>query len=261
MTTSTNRTLGLAVAATACLLMPIFAAAAMHATKEFEDGATRPATIALLPAQVELVMQRIMRQETQVEEGGELEGHLLSAVAAEFETRGYEVVVLTAERINSDPLLQEAVVNADRRFAELYDQVESKLKRHVKRRRYNAGAEAQILAAQLGVDAVAFTRMQLVAAAKGLQVLKMGMGGTETMLTVTVIDGSTSDIEAYFTLPILRRAKVVGGGYEDIMNDPDVEMARYARLTLDDLPDADPAARVAASEDDVLADIEALLEE
>jgi len=231
-----------------------------HATEEFESGATRPVSIALLPAHVELMKQKMIRREAQVEEAGELESYLTNAVAAELEIRGYQLHLLSADDINSDPELQELVVDADRRFGELLTNVSRKLKKQVAKRRYNAGDEMKLLAGRLGVDAIGFIRMQLIASGKGVQILNMGMGGTSTMLSVSLIDGRTSDIEAYITLPILRRGKMFGG-YEDVMNNPDEEMARFAGATLDDLPAADPSARVVQSDEDVLGDLEALLDE
>jgi hypothetical protein len=99
----------------------------------------------------------------------------------------------------------------------------------------------------------------VVASGKAVQALNFGMGGTQTMMTVSFIDGASADIEAYVTLPLMRRGKLAGG-YDDMMKDPDVEMARYASATLDDLPNADASARVAPSEDDVLSDLESLLD-
>jgi hypothetical protein len=86
----------------------------------------------------------------------------------------------------------------------------------------------------------------------------MGMGGAQTMMSVSLVDGDTTDIEAYVTLPIMRRGKVFGG-YEDIMNNPDEEMANYAEATLGDLLAADPSARVEVAADDVLDELESIL--
>ena len=86
------------------------AQAEMHATEEFESGETRPVTVAVLPAQVNLIRQRMLRREAQVEEAGELEAHLSSAVAGELGVKAYEVELITAERINADPELQALVV-------------------------------------------------------------------------------------------------------------------------------------------------------
>jgi len=236
------------------------ALAELHATKEFEQGATRPVSIALLPAHVELVKQRMIRREAEVDEAGELEAHLGAAVAAELATRGYQVRRLEAADISADPELQELVLDAERRYNELLTNIMAKLRKQVTSRRYNAGDEMRLLASKLGVDAIAFVRMDVIAAAKGVQIMNMGMGGAQTMMAVSLIDGRTADIEAYLTLPILRRGKMFGG-YDDIMNDPDEEMARFAAATLGDLPDAAPALRIEQSDDDVLEDLESLLQE
>jgi hypothetical protein len=101
--------------------------------------------------------------------------------------------------------------------------------------------------------------MDLVANAKGVQALNMGMGGAQTMMSVSLVDGTTTDVEAYVTLPIMRRGKMFGG-YDDVMNNPDEEMANYASATLDELIEADPSLRQDSSDDSVLAELDALLE-
>jgi hypothetical protein len=234
------------------------ATAEMHATAEFEAGTTRPVTVALLPAQVSLLKQRMIRQEAQVEEAGELEGYLTNAIATGLSAKSYTVVELTASEINADPVLQNLVVDANRRFDELLGNVARRLRKDIESRRYHAGDTMTLLANHLGVDAIAFVRMQVVAAARGVQVLNMGMGGAQTMMSVSLVDGDTTDIEAYVTLPIMRRGKVFGG-YEDIMNNPDEEMANYAEATLGDLLAADPSARVEVAADDVLDELESIL--
>jgi hypothetical protein len=173
---------------------------------------------------------------------------------------GYDVRVLDASSIAADARLQELVLDADRRYGETLTNIMSRIsKKRVARREYNAGDSMKLLASHLGVDGVAFVRMDVVASGKAVQALNFGMGGTQTMMTVSFIDGASADIEAYVTLPLMRRGKLAGG-YDDMMKDPDVEMARYASATLDDLPNADGSARVAASDDDVLSDLESLLD-
>lgn len=233
--------------------------AEVHATEEFENGATRPVSLALLPAHVVLLKQKMIRTSNEVEEAGELEGYLTAAVATELTARGYEVRVLDADSIAADARLQELVVDADRRYSETLTNIMSRIsKKRVTRREYNAGDSMKLLASHLGVDGVAFVRMDVVAAGKAVQALNFGLGGTQTMMNVSFIDGASADIEAYVTLPLMRRGKLAGG-YEDMMKDPDVEMARYASATLDDLPSADPSARIAPSDEDVLSDLESLL--
>lgn len=78
-------------------------------------------------------------------------------------------------------------------------------------------------------------------------------------LSVSLIDGRTAGIEAYFVPPALRRDSVAG--YDAIMADPAGKIAQIARLTLRDLPNADGSMRVQEDDEDVLGDIEELLEE
>ncbi len=153
---------GLAACALAALTLAGGAFAKVIATDEFEDGTTRPVTLVVLPSQVSLVKQRLMRQEAQIEESGELEPHLTAAVAAEFRGRGYEVRVVDADALSADPGLQELVIDANRRFDELLTNVGSRLakSRNVRDREYNAGDQARLLALRLDVDALAFARMQ-----------------------------------------------------------------------------------------------------
>lgn len=235
------------------------AQAEMHATEEFEAGETRPVTVAVLPAQVNLIKQRMIRREAQVEEAGELEAHLSNAVAGELGAKRYEVELITAERINADPELQALVVEANRRFDEVLGNITRRLRKQIENRSFHTGDTLTLLASRLGVDAVAFVRMDLIANARGVQALNFGMGGAQTMMSVSLVDGTTTDVEAYVTLPLMRRGRMFGG-YDDVMENPDEEMAKFATATLDDLLDADPSLRAESSDDNVLADLDALLE-
>ena len=108
----------------------------MHATEEFESGETRPVTVAVLPAQVNLIRQRMLRREAQVEEAGELEAHLSRAVAGELGVKAYEVELITAERINADPELQALVVEANRRFDEVLGNITRRLRKQIENRNF-----------------------------------------------------------------------------------------------------------------------------
>jgi len=231
------------------------------ATEEFEDGSTRPVSVVVLPSEVSLVKQRVLRQEAQVEESGVLEEHLTAAVAAEFRARGYEVRLVDAAAIAADPRLNELVVDVNRRFDELLTNIGSRLSKtkNVRAREYNAGDEARLLAGRLDVDALAFARMEIVAPAGGVRALNLGVGGETAMLTVTIVDGTTGDIEAFITLPVTGRSKMFGG-HDDIVENPAEQMANYAAGTLGDLPVANPLLRVEPSAEDVLSDLESLLE-
>lgn len=237
------------------------ASAKVIATDEFESGATRPVSIVVLPSEVTLVKQKLVRAEAQVDESGELETHLTAAVAEQFRAHGYEVTVVDVGTIAQDPALQELVVDANRRFDELLTNVGSRLSKskNVANREYNAGDEARLLAARLGVDALAFARMQIIAPAAGVRALNFGIGGETSMLTVTIVDGTSGDVEAYITLPVGGRSKIFGG-HDEIIENPQKEMANYAAATLEDIPDADPSLRENDRAEDVISDLESLLE-
>jgi hypothetical protein len=236
----------------------------MRATDEFESGETRPVTLALLPAHAELLKQRIVSTQSQVEESAMLAEHLAAAVAGEFEDRGYVLKVVTPEMVNSDPELQSLVVDADRRYQEVLSQLQRKLNKDIEEREYNAGDEMRLLAQRLGVDGIAFTRIEIAAAGKGRQAMAWTVGigstGSSTMMSVSVIDGRTADIEAYFVPPILRRGRAFAG-YEEFIENPAESMQKITAATLKELPDADPAlrARFAEDDEDLFSELDALL--
>ena len=217
--------------------------------------------VAVLPSQVTLTKQKVIRQEAQIEESGDLEPYLTAAVAEEFRARGYTVKVVDPAAIAADASLQELVVDANRRFDELMTNVGSRLakSKNVKAREYNAGDEARLLAAKLGVDALAFARMQIIAPSGAVRALNFGVGGETALLNVTIVDGTSSDIEAFITLPTLKRSKMFGG-HDEIVENPGEQMGNYAAATLEDMPQAEPTLRVGTSSEDVLSDLESLIE-
>lgn len=238
--------------------------AAMHATEEFKEGTTRPRTVAFLPPHAMLLKRKVVQTEQQIEESLEFSTYLAASVQREFEERGYEVMVLTPDRINSDPELQELVLDADRRYQEMLTQVRTRLPRQIAKRRYEAGDEMRALAARLGVDAIGFADLTMVSAAAGASAVAIlvgfGSSGTSTMLSVSVIDGDTANIEAYFVPPAMRRGSIAG--YDAIMADPAGKIAQITRLTLRNLPPADPTVRATEeSDDEILEDVESLLKD
>ena len=124
--------------------------------------------------------------------------------------------MLTPDEVNANRDLQELVLDADRRYAELLNQVRLKLPKQIAARRYQAGDEMRVLASKLGVDAIGFADLVMIASAPGA--LFLSGSGTQQMLTVSVIDGGTATIEAYFVPPALRRGALTG--YEAVMADP-----------------------------------------
>lgn len=253
------------VTAVAALTGAVAANAAMHATKEFEEGATRPRSIAFLPPQASLIKKKVIQTEQQIEESGELANYLGASVEAAFKAQGYDVRVLTPNDVSADPELQELVLDASRRYAEMLTQVRMRLPRQIAKRRYEAGDEMRLLASKLGVDAVGFAEIQIYAAAAGASAVSLltgfGSAGSSTLISVSVIDGETSNIEAFFVPPVLRRGSMAG--YDAIMADPAGKIAELTEATLRDLPQVDAAARSSSdeeSDEDVLSDVEELLE-
>ena len=261
MIVNSTRKLVLASMACAGVLAAQLAWAKVIATDEFESGATRPVSLVVLPSQVSLVKQKLVRAEAQVDESADLEAHLTAAVAEQFRVHGYTVKVVDVAAISADPTLQELIVDANRRFDELMTNVGSRLSKskNVKAREYNAGDEARLLASHLDVDALAFARMSIVAPAAGVRALNFGVGGEASMLMVTIVDGTSGDVEAYITLPVGGRSKAFGG-HDDIVENPEREMTNYAAATLEDIPNADASLRTESSADDVISDLESLLD-
>jgi hypothetical protein len=246
---------GLLVAGVAAVFVQP-AEAGMHATKEFEAGDTRPKTIAFLPPHATLIRRKMIKAEEQLEQSAEISVYLAASVKSEFAKQGYEVRMLTPDEVNANRDLQELVLDADRRYAELLNQVRLKLPKQIAARRYQAGDEMRVLAAKLGVDAIGFADLMIIASAPGA--MFMWGGGTSSMLTVSVIDGSTATIEAYFVPPVLRRGSITG--YEAVMADPAGKVGDMAGLTLRDMPPASATARAKPENDkDVVSDVESLL--
>jgi hypothetical protein len=200
--------------------------AAMHATGEFEAGATRPRSVVFLPPQATLLKQKVVKA-------------------------------------GKDPELEELVLGASRGYAEMLTRLRLKLPRQIGKQRNEAGDEMRSLAAKLGVDAVGFAEIEIAAAAAGATVVSgftgFGSAGSSTLMSVSVIDGATANIEAFFIPPVLRRGSMAG--YDAIMADPAGKIGELTEATLRDLPKADTAALVVAeSDEDVLSDVEDLLE-
>jgi len=173
-----------------------------------------------------------------------------------FAKQGYQVRMLTPEEINANRDLQELVLDADRRYGELLNQVRLKLPKQIAARRYQAGDEMRVLASKLGVDAIGFADLTMIASAPGA--LFLSGSGTSSMLTVSVIDGGTATIEAYFVPPVFQRGSFTG--YEAVMADPAGKIGEMAQATLRDLPTAAATARAKSDRDaDVVSDVESLL--
>jgi hypothetical protein len=242
----------------AILLSATTVPAAMKATPEFVKGETRPMTIALLPPVASVVKAKVVKTEEMIEESTEFGAMFGAALEGVIRAGGYEVRRVTPEEVNADPRLQEYVVDANRRYEELSTQVRPN---KIKKRLYNAGDEARLLADYLNVDAIAFSRLQVVAATGGRTAVALLVGlGTlgATSASLMMVDGDTADVEALFI------STYVGASAKAIEENPEAEIAAVAASTMAKLPAAGAAAAAREGEDedeDVVSDVESLLEE
>jgi hypothetical protein len=236
-------------------------------TPEFDSGQTRPASVALLPLQADMVKKKAVMHEQMVSEAGVLENFAFGHIARELEQKGYLVKRLSPEKVNADPALQELVLRANKRYQEEWKKLAAKIKK-VEERRYNVGEEARLVAARLGVDGLVFARVHALAVTKGASAMGalIGIGGPATSLAnlhVSVVNGKTADVEAHFY-------SVVSTSVTGLTTNADDTMAKLAGKALEDLPAAGttvtaeqqstgPRKEGGKSEQAVLAEVEALL--
>lgn len=225
------------------------------ATSGFEDGVTRPVTIAILPPDASVSTQRLIRSESLVDESTEFSEIYVNLVATALRAKGYEVEAIDSERINNDPRLQEAVIDAKRRNADVLTTLKQK---EIERREYEGSEEARILARYLDVDAIGFAVLSIAGATGGKKAMGLILGGSTGVSfgSMSLVDGRSGYLEVRFS----GRGS---GSAKKFEEDPEAEISEIVEEMLKKLPDADPSARVeqTSSDDDVLSDIESLLDE
>jgi hypothetical protein len=224
-------------------------------TDEFVSGTTRPKSIALLPAEATVSRARVVETEGLIDESvvyGELFNQQVEKLLA---AKGYQVQVIDADRINSDRALQEYVVDAKRAYDEMMMQYRPK---KLVKRVYNGGDSAKLLAAHLGVDAIAFSRLNMTITPAGKAIVSALIGGTTAGANSMfgIVDGDTGDLEVV----------LIGIAFVTPGEKTDEELSGYvaslAASNTKRLPGADPSDRieVAAGDDEVLDEVESLLE-
>lgn len=252
MTNSSKLFFALAVSA----LCSAPALAAMQATPEFESGETRPLSIAVLPVEATVVKDKAVDNENLIEEGIEYGALYASQIEALMSEKGYTVKIVDPEQINADPRLQELVVDANRRYDEMMSHVRP---RRIKRRSYNAGEEARLLADYLGVDAVAFSRLHMTITPMGGAIVSalFSFGSAPgSNSSFAIVDGRTGDLEALFSS---YDADMPGNKSEEELQ---ARVVKVAEAALEELPAADPSARRTVDGDEkVLSEVESLLAE
>ncbi len=244
------------VASTVAALACATQALAEKTTAEFASGATRPQSIALLPVEATVSRARVIETEGLVDEGLVYGEMFNSRVEAFLAAKGYEVQIIDPERINSDPQLQEYVVDANRGFDDMMSTYKPK---KLESRIYNAGDSARLLADHLGVDAIAFSTLSMTITAAGKAIVAGLLGGSTagTSSNLMIVNGDNGDLEAVFFAVAL----VTPG--EKTNQEVEGYVATLAERTTSKVPGADPSARidVALGDEDVLDEVESLLNE
>jgi hypothetical protein len=223
-------------------------------TTEFANGATRPKSVALLPVDSTINRAKVVDTDSLVDDGLRYGSMFNAQVKMLLESKGYTVEVVNTDRINSDPQLQEYLVEATRGFKDMMSKYRPK---KLESRIYNAGPSAKLLAQKLGVDALVFSTMTVTITGAGKAIMSGLFGGTTSGASsnLQVVNGKTGDLEATF----FGVAIVTPGDKTE--QDLAAYVETLATRTMKRMPGSDPNSRidVAQSDDDVLNDADAVL--
>lgn len=206
-----------------------------------------------------------------IEAGSVLEDATSIVLKEQFGKLGYEIRILSVDEVNVDPELQLMVRNLNERYDADLVQVQRKPK-DIRSRRFSLGDEARILAARLSADAIIVGRINASGATGGQKTMAVLFGGSMggAAMSLGVIAGDNGDLEAFFD------GFDVGMSPEQISEQPLEIMAQVSAKMLKDYPAVGETAKIkkswpqstdrkvpetAASDEDVLSDLEALFEE
>ena len=225
-------------------------------TDEFVSGATRPQSIALLPVEAAITRAKVVDTQGLVDESVLFGAQFNADVAKILADKGYEVQIVDSDRINADPMLQEYVVDAKRAYDEMIARYRPK---KLPERIYNAGDSARLLAAHLGVDAIAFSKLSITITGAGKAIVAGLIGGTTSGANsmIGIVDGDTADLE------VVQIAIAIVTPGEKTPDELAAYVASLAAGNTKRLPGADPSERieVAVSDDEVLDEVESLIKE
>ena len=245
-----------AVVALAALACGTAAFAERGFTDEFVSGATRPQSIALLPVEATITRQQVVETTGLIDESVEFGAQFNADVAKILADKGYEVQIVDSDRINADRALQEYVVDAKRAYDEMIARYRPK---KLPERIYNAGDSARLLAAHLGVDAIAFSKLSITITPAGKAIVSALIGGTTSGANsmIGIVDGDTADLE------VVQIAIAIVTPGEKTPDEIASYVATLAAGNTKRLPGADPSQRieVAVSDDEVLGEVESLIKE
>ena len=188
----------LLVAVATSFLLGNSAWAARNMTLEFHEPETRPKTLLVVPVQAQLQISRVGQNEPVVAESAQWESKSLEDLIAGLEAKGYSVSVVDGE--NQEPEVQRLVTEVNSDYDDASTQMARKPKEILKRR-YNIGSSARELAQKHGADALVIPRVSASAQAGGALVMSALVGGgtpNMAVMSLTVVDAGTGDVEAYF---------------------------------------------------------------
>lgn len=249
-------------------------------TNEFRTMELRPQSIGLLPARSSLTQDGVFNSENKVGETAGLEDALGANLEKEMSARGYTVRRLTFDEIGEDPQLSDLLNAANARYDEEYATIVAFKVHNVKNRRYSVGEESRRLASYLGVDAVAFPRMQIAGNSTGSKLMsamgaKEGKAGGINM-EFGLVHARTGDIEAFFGAVSKSSTGPFGGvSFKKIIKKGDKYMRDIAATATKKMPKVDKSLKAQKLDEDavelvlydevdeeaVLGDLEDLLKE
>ncbi len=213
-------------------------------TNEFRTMELRPKTIALLPARSTLTQDGAFNSESKVGETAGLEDALGKSLHKEISSQGYTVRRVTFDEMGKDPQLSALMNAANARYDEEYATIVAFKVKGVRYRRYSVGEEGRKLAKYLGVDAVAFPRMQVVGSSTGSKWMA-GLGMSEGRqgginMEFGLVHARTGDIEALFGGVSKSSTGPMGGvSFKKIIKKGDKYMQDIAETSVRKLPKVD----------------------
>lgn len=224
-------------------------------TNEFRSLELRPETIALLPARTSLTEGGVFKSENKVGETAGLEDALGNYLEKEMTKRGYTVRRLTFDEIGADSQLAELLNAANQRYDEEYATISTFKVDDVKNRRYSIGEHGRRLANYLGVDALAFPRMQIVAASGGSKFLQV-LGASDDKqgginMEFVLVHARTGDVEALFGAVSKSGTSTFGGiSLKKILKKADKYMKKIAATATKKMPKIDKALKLVKLDED-----------
>jgi hypothetical protein len=229
-------------------------ASAEKTTEEFANGTNRPQTVALMPVKATVTRTRIVETEGLVDDSVKFGGEFNNRIQAALTAKGYKVVIVDTDRLNTDPKLQEYVVETQRGFDDMMSKYKPK---NMSKHMYKVGDSGHKLAEYLHVDGLAFSTLNITITPMGKAIFTGVFGGTTSgaNANLEIVDGKTGELEAWF----MGVAIVAPGDKTDA--DLSGYVATLAERSTNRVPGADPSARieVATSDEDAIEEAEKAL--